>query len=362
MKLKVTALLTAVLLLTASLITWDSVARTRSASAMAAAANKFLHSLTAEQKAKANFQFNDEQRFDWHFIPRDRQGLPLKEMNEAQRKIALDFLRAGLSARGYWKATTIIALENVLREIEGPNRRWPRDPQLYYFSVFGTPGTKQAWGWRVEGHHMSLNFTVNGNSLVATSPAFFGTNPREVRADLPQKGLRVLSEEEDAARELVHSLNEQQRAKAVYDAKAPGDILTMASKEAARQDNSGISADTLNQEQFSRLRKLVEIYCNNVPDDLAAERKAKFQQAQRNEIYFAWAGGTEKNQPCYYRVQTPAFLIEYDDTQNDANHVHSVWRDFRGDFGRDLLAEHYLKTPHQNALFKTGAAAAETGR
>jgi hypothetical protein len=355
---KFIASLIAVSVLFAALAIVETRARARSAAAMAEAANKFLGSLTPEQKAKAMFRFDDEQRFDFHFIPRDRKGLPLKEMNEAQRKVAMDFLKAGLSQRGYMKASTIITLENVLREIEGPNRRFPRDPELYYFSVFGAPGAKQTWGWRVEGHHISLNFTIGSNSIVATSPSFFGSNPAEVRVDVPQKnwpqkGTRILAAEEDLARDLVRSLDDKQRAKAIFNAKAPDDILSFNKVRAEPLDKVGITAAELSSAQYEKLTKLVEEYCNNVPEDLAAARRDKFRNSKRDQIFFAWAGGIERDDPQYYRVQTPSFLIEYDDTQNNANHIHSVWRDFNGDFGRDLLAEHYRNTPHSQSALKT---------
>ncbi|HZS09728.1 MAG TPA: TonB family protein [Blastocatellia bacterium] len=346
MKLKLFASFLAVAALLAALAIVETRARARSAAAMADAATKFLAALTPEQRAKASFRFDDEQRLDWHFVPRDRKGLPVKEMNEAQRKAATDFLKTGLSQRGYLKASTIMTLENVLQVIEGPNRKWPRDPELYYFSVFGTPGAKEAWGWRVEGHHVALNFTLNKGSMVATSPAFFGSNPGEVRVEGPKKGLRVLAAEEDLARELVKSLDEKQRAKAVFDAKAPGDIISFNKVRAEPLDKAGITGSELNKGQYEQLTKLVEEYCNNVAEDLAAARREKFRGAKREQIYFAWAGGIERNDPHYYRVQTPTFLIEYDNTQNNANHIHSVWRDFNGDFGRDLLAEHYQSTPH----------------
>lgn len=329
----------------------ETTARVRSAAAMADAAGKFLGTLNGDQKAKAVFKFDDDQRFDWHFIPRDRKGLPLKEMNETQRRAAIDLLRTGLSQRGFLKASTIMTMENVLREMEGPNRRFPRDPELYYFSIFGTPGARQPWGWRLEGHHISLNFTVSSSSIVATSPSFFGTNPAEVRVDVPQKdwpqkGSRVLAAEEDLARDLVKSLDAKQRARAVFNVKAPDDIISFNKVRTEPLDKAGITASELGSAQFEKLTKLVEEYCNNAPEDLAAARRDKFRAAKREQITFAWAGGIEKNEPHYYRIQTPAFLIEYDDTQNNANHIHSVWRDFNGDFGRDLLAEHYRNTPH----------------
>lgn len=335
---------------------YEISARQRAAAAMAGAANTFLNSLTPEQRAKATFRFEDEQRFDFHFVPQDRKGLPLKEMTDAQRKAAMEFLQSGLSARGYTKANTIInTLEKVLQVIEGPNRRWPRDPGLYYVSVFGTPSAKQPWGWRFEGHHLSLNFTVKGSTVIATSPSFFGTNPAEVRIDLPEKGLRVLAAEEDLGRGLINALDDKQRAKAIYDAKAPGDMLTFDKPRVEPLARVGITAAELNKAQREMLNKLVDEYCNNVPEDVAGARREKYRSAKPDEIYFAWAGGTGKDDPQYYRVQTPTFLIEYDDTQNNANHIHSVWRDFNGDFGRDLLVEHYRTTPHEKlARHQTG--------
>ena len=332
------------LLITYSLV--SGVARVRSANAMAESAKSFLAGLTPEQRAKAAFSFDDEQRFDWHFIPKPRKGLPLKEMDQKQQKLAQDLLKTGLSQRGYLKANTIRELDLVLREIEqgkGP----ARDPELYYFSVFGTPSAKDKWGWRVEGHHLSLNFTLVNGTMVATTPAFMGANPAEVR-DGPRKGLRVLAGEEDLGRDLVRSLDEKQRAQAVFDATAPKDIISVNSKKADPLAPAGIAASQLNKQQTELLKKLLDEYINRMPADLAEERSEKLRRAGFEKIHFAWAGGIERNQPHYYRLQGPTFLVEYDDTQNNANHIHSVWRDFDGDFGRDLLREHYQSTPHTN--------------
>jgi hypothetical protein len=328
-----------------SVAIFDTVARNRSAAAMAEAAKNFLGALTPEQRAKASFKFDDEQRLDWYFVPRARQGLPLKELNAEQRKLAHAFLKTGLSQRGYLKATTIIELELVLREIE-QGRGQVRDPELYYFSVFGTPAAKDPWGWRVEGHHLSLNFTVVKGAMVATTPAFFGANPAEVRQG-PRQGLRVLGSEEDLGRELIKSLDERQRAKAVFDATAPADILTGNQKKADPLNPAGIAASDLTPQQVERLKKLLNEYITRMPEDLAAERLEKLRRAGLEKIHFAWAGGFERGEKHYYRLQGPTFLVEYDNTQNDANHIHSVWRDFEGDFGRDLLREHYQSTPHK---------------
>ncbi len=335
--------LIAAVLVTYSII--DGVARMRSVAAMADAGNKFLASLSAEQKAKASISFDDQNRLDWHFIPRDRKGLPLKEMNEAQRKLAHEFLKTGLSANGYQKATTIISLEPVLRELEGPQRRNPRDEELYYFSVFGTPGAKDRWGWRVEGHHMSLNFTVVKGELLANTPLGFGANPAEVREG-PRKGLRALANEEDRGREVVRALDEKQRAVAIFDPKAPSDILTLHKIKADPLSPAGIAYSGLTKQQKDLLMKLVDAYLANMPDEVAKQRREKLQKAGLDTIHFGWAGGVNKGDPHYYRVQGKTFLIEYDNTQNNANHIHSAWRDFDGDFGIDLLREHYRQTPH----------------
>jgi hypothetical protein len=323
----------------------DGVARMRSAAVMAEAANKFLASLTPEQKAKASFEFGDAQRFDWHFVPRDRKGIPLKELDEKQRGLAMEFMKTGLGASGYQKATTIISLEPILAQLEGPNRRFPRDPQLYFFSIFGTPSANAPWGWRVEGHHISLQFTVVKGEMVSNTPLFFGANPAEVREG-ERKGLRALAGEEDRGRELVTALDEKQRAVAIFDKTAPGDIISMNKRKADPLKPEGVSAGQLNRQQKSLLEKLLDEYLSRMPQDIADERSKKLRAAGFDKIYFAWAGGVNKGDPHYYRIQGPTFLVEYDDTQNNANHIHSVWRDFNGDFGDDLLREHYQTSQH----------------
>ncbi len=331
-----------------SLVTWsviDCVARMRSAAAMAEAANRFLASLAPEQRAKATIDFADANRRDWTIVPRDRKGVPLKDLNENQRKLAMDFLKTGLGASGYQKATTIMSLEPILAQLEGPNRRFPRDPELYYFSIFGTPSPKAPWGWRVEGHHISLNFTIVKGEMLSNTPLAFGANPAEVREG-ERKGLRALAGEEDRGRELILALDEKQRAIAVFDQKAPNDILTLAKIKADPLKPEGIPASQMNKEQKALLEKLIDEYLARMPQDVAEERSKKMREAGFDKVYFGWAGGVNKGDPHYYRVQSPTFLIEYDNTQNNANHIHTVWRDFNGDFGEDLLLEHYQTTPH----------------
>jgi hypothetical protein len=324
-----------------SLLTWsviDGVARMRSASAMADAANKFLASLTPEQKAKATLDFADENRRDWTVVPRDRKGVPLKDLDESQRKLAMEFMKIGLGASGYQKATTIMSLE-------GPNRRFPRDPELYYFSIFGKPSPKDPWGWRVEGHHISIHFTIVKGEMLSNTPLAFGANPAEVREG-ERKGLRALAGEEDRGRDLILALDEKQRAVAIFDQKAPTDILTLAKIKADPLKPEGVPAGQMNDRQQGLLGKLIDEYLGRMPQDVAEERSKKMREAGFDKIYFGWAGGVNKGDPHYYRVQGPTFLVEYDDTQNNANHIHSVWRDFNGDFGDDLLREHYQTSQH----------------
>ncbi|HEX2489186.1 MAG TPA: DUF3500 domain-containing protein, partial [Blastocatellia bacterium] len=331
-----------------TLVTWsiiDGVARMRSAAAMAEAANKFLASLTPEQKSKATLDFADENRRDWTIVPRDRKGVPLKDLNENQRRLAMEFMKTGLGASGYQKATTIMSLEPVLAQLEGPNRRFPRDPELYYFSIFGTPSPKTPWGWRVEGHHISIHFTIVKGEMLSNTPLAFGSNPAEVREG-ERKGLRALAGEEDRGRDLILALDEKQRAVAIFDQKAPSDILTLAKIKADPLKPEGIPAGQMNKQQKALLEKLIDEYLARMPQDVAAERSKKMRDAGFDKIHFAWAGGVNKGDPHYYRIQSPTFLIEYDNTQNNANHIHSVWRDFNGDFGEDLLREHYRTTQH----------------
>jgi hypothetical protein len=322
------------------------------ANRMVYAAKNFVASLDDSQKQKAMFPFEGDERFFWQYIPsediqkrfnRPRRGLPLREMTQPQRHLASALLAAGLSQKGYIKATTIMSLEDVLRMMEKDSGE-RRNPEKYFFSIFGEPSDGGTWGYRVEGHHVSVHFTVAGGRVIG-NPTFFGANPAEVRVG-PRTGLRALAAEEDRARALLESLTPDQRKTAIVTDKAYADILTEASRKAALQGQpSGLSASKLNGTQKKLLQELLSEYAENLPEEMAAQRREKIRQAGNN-LFFAWAGVPEKGGPHYYRVQAQAFLIEYDNTQNGANHIHSVWRDFNGDWGEDLLAQHYQQTPH----------------
>ena len=326
------------------------IASQKSAATMQKAATQFLDSLSPDLKAKASFPFDGEERLRWHFIPNEtfpRKGLMIKDMNEAQRRLAHDLLRSGLSARGYLKVTSIIELEDILKAIE-TGGKMARNKEEYLFSVFGAPAAKGRWGWRVEGHHVSLRFAVADGAVgnnISTSPMFLGSNPAEVR-DGEKKGLRVLADEEDAARALLMALPANLQTQAIVNAVAPGDILTMNKNDITPLPEQGVAYGAMGSQQQALLTKLIEAYTSSMEADLAAERMARIKAAGIDKGRFAWLGETEKGKKHYYSVQGPTFLIEYDNTQNNGNHIHSVWRDFNGDFGRDILREHLKEVVH----------------
>lgn len=301
-------------------------------------ANRFLAALDPQQRAKATFQFEDDERLNWHFIPKERKGLPFREMSPFQRHLANALLSAGLSQTGYIKAVTIMSLEDVLRILEKDSGE-RRNPEKYYFSIFGTPSTSGPWGYRIEGHHFSQNYTIVAGEVI-DGPSFFGANPAEVRQG-PRKGLRTLAAEDDLGLALIQSLDLSQRKIAIVDPTAYKDILTAASRKAALAGQpSGLSASKMGAKQFDTLMALMQVYVRNIPEGLAHRRAEQIKKADK-DVLFAWSGGINQGDQRYYRVQTQSFLIEFDDTQDGANHIHSVWRDFAGDFGEDLLKTHY---------------------
>lgn len=309
--------------------------------AMADAAAAFLKALDAGKRAKSSLPFNSDERLNWHFIPRERQGLSLKEMTPAEREAAFALLRSSLSAMGYDKVETIRRLEEVLF---AQSKNPVRDTELFFFTVFGEPSPKGAWGWRYEGHHLSLNWTVLDGKLVASTPQFLGANPAEVREG-PQKGTRALAAEEDLGRALVKSLRPEQLALARVGKDSPGEILTEASRIASIQKDEGIPYGKLDAEQQGMLLSLIQEYAASQAPAEAQARTARVRADLAN-LKFAWMGGLEKGEGHYYRIQGRTDLIEYDNSQGGANHIHSVWRVFEGDWGRDLLDEHYKTAPH----------------
>jgi hypothetical protein len=316
--------------------------------AMADAANAFLKDLNPEQRSKASFKFDDDTRFEFRFTPRARTGLPLKEMTETQRTKAHALLKSGLSMRGYTNATDIIALENVLRAIEPP-RTGPnaivRDPELYFVSIYGEPTGKTPWGWKFEGHHISVNFTLVEGRPVVFAPSFFGSNPAVVKEG-PQAGKRALRDEEESGRALLGAFDDEQKKKVMFAADAPRDMITGENREAKVLESVGVSYADMTPAQRRLLERVLDAYLGRVAPELAKVRLDAIRKTGMDKITFGWAGTQEAGGPHYYRVQGPTFLIEYDNVQNNANHIHSVWRDFNGDFGRDILREHYKTSAH----------------
>jgi hypothetical protein len=335
------AALTTFLALTVFIAWTDSGGRV--AQEMATEAEHFLAELGPEQQERASFFFNDAERFNWHYIPRKREGISFREMTPAQRKLATGLLASGLSRAGILKAMNIMVLDQVLYEIQNQNRT--RDPDAYYFTVFSQPSATEDWGWRVEGHHLSLNYAIHQGRVVSSTPSFWGADPAEVRSGR-HRGLRPLAHEEDWARRLLHSFEGDRRKKVVINVEAPRDIITGTSRKAEPGTPRGIGVAEMNPEQVNALMELIQEYAHRLRPELAEMELDELRKAGIEKIHFAWAGGTESGQPHYYRIQGPTFLIEYDNTQRNANHIHTVWRDLQNDFGEDTLAEHYAESTH----------------
>ena len=311
--------------------------------AMAAAALVFLGGLPADARKRAVFAVGDKERLNWHYVPRRREGVAFKDMPAAARTAAHELMKSSLSAAGYGKATDIIRLEEVLRRLETIGLM--RDPENYAFTVFGTPGSSAPWGWRVEGHHLSLNFLITPGEPVAMTPAFLGANPAQVPSG-PQKGARALPAEEDLARALVSSLTEAQRSRTIIAARSLGDIVSGPGRADSLATPAGLPLADMSSDQRQQAVRLVEEYARNMRTELAEQELSRMRQADPTRIHFAWAGSIEAGKAHYYRLHGPTLLIELDNTQNDANHIHSVWHDPQRDFGLDALKAHYDRGPH----------------
>jgi hypothetical protein len=312
---------------------------------MTAAANDFLNSLDDSQRATASFGFAGDERYKWAYTPIEREGLRLREMNDAQRKAAFTMMETGYSARGVTTAHRIMELETILGEWEKISEnisQWERNTDRYWFSVFGTPGTiDEPWGFRVGGHHIGLTANIVNGEQVAILPLFFGANPAVIRHG-DRKDERTLVEEQDWARALLMSMDGEQTKLAVVDEIAPADILTTNVRSADPNiAPKGIGFGLLGDQQRDQLVALVRHYVTRGSDDLASNYWREVESIGFDDVTFAWAGPAEVGAPHYYAIRHPRFLIEYDNTQNEANHIHSVLRDYAHDFGEDLLAAHY---------------------
>lgn len=313
-----------------------------------APATEFLNSLSEGQLEKAHKPFDDLTRHTWHFLPAamwPRPGIPLHELDENQKKLLFDVLKEFLSETGYEKTRSIMELENVLAEIE--NNPDFRNPELYYATFYGDPANDDKWAWSFEGHHISLNFTVVENQ-VSMVPRFMGARP-SVIDEGPREGEKTaLHREEDLGMEFIQSMSESQLKKAVFLETAFWEIVTNVATEVGPLTFEGIMMDELNEHQQMMLLDIINQYLSAMPKDLAEKRYEHLKNEEFDEIKFAWAGATELGKPHYYRIQGKTFLIEFDNTQDDANHIHTVWRDFDGDFGKNLLREHYKHSTHHN--------------
>ncbi|MXX65949.1 MAG: DUF3500 domain-containing protein [Chloroflexi bacterium] len=311
-------------------------------------ARRFLDALDAAQLEEAQRPFEDVLRFEWNYVPVLRSGLRLDAMTGPQRKRAKELLDAALSVRGARQAREIIDHEAVLGEweamsgVEHDTRvMLARNPLFYYFSVFGEPGGSDPWGIKVGGHHIGVNINVIDGDYIAPVPLFLGANPAEVKHG-PKIGHRILAEEEDLARALLRSLSPDQKRLAIVDPVAPFDILTVNYRTIKPgMTPKGIPFQNLDGEQRARLARLVKHYVDRAAEDVAGTQWRRIERTELGQSGFAWAGPERKGSGHYYTIGSPGFVIEYDNVQNQANHIHSVWRDFSNDWGGDLLAAHY---------------------
>lgn len=301
---------------------------------MAEAAKAYLQAITAEQRKQASFKYDDPERVNWHFIPRERKGVPLKALEGAPLKAAHELIRSGLSEAGYDQALNVMSLEEVLYLIEPGERAYRRDrrdPGKYYISVFGEPAATGLWGWRLEGHHLCLNFSIKDGQVVSSTPEFFGANPGSIEAGKGRE-IRVLGPEEDIARQILKLCTPEQQKLCWISKEAPGEVPGPNVPQPVVAAPVGLSYGQMSADQQKLLKDLLDEYLKNLPDDVEAERRQALTAAGIEKISFAWYGQPNLHEAHHYRVQGPTFVIEYNNTQNNANHVHSMWRNLSGDF------------------------------
>lgn len=306
-------------------------------------ATVFINMLDTAQSRKTLYEIDDDERYNWHYVPRERNGISFNDLSDEQRQAALNLFRACLSEQGFQKASNIMALENILREVEnrGADDAY-RDPFNYYVTIFGKPGMNSVWGWRLEGHHISLNFSSADGEIVSGTPAFWGSNPAVVRTGR-DRGRQILKLETDLGFALVNSLDMNQVRIAVISTKAPSDIITRNQRKTDILKPEGLPFHEMTDQQKRLFLQLLSVYVKNYQLGFSKRLMAKIEKAGIENLTFAWAGSLQPGAGHYYRIQGPALLIEYDNTQNNANHVHTVVRDMTNDFAEDILREHYQK-------------------
>ncbi len=310
---------------------------------MAGACARFLESLSPDQRERTTYSYEDGERVFWYYPPLNRHGLPLRDMEPNQQALANAIIASALTDDAYEKAGQITDLETVLGPLEAERGEvtWDRDPGLYYFTVFGEPGGEAPWGWKAEGHHLSLNFSVWGDQIISTTPFFFGSNPAEVRTG-PKAGRRILARSEDLALELMSDLDASQRSKATIYDEAPRDIVTYNATRVSLPQEEGLPVSKMNGAQREMLMALVTEYVGRLRSEVAEQKLQAVTESGLDRLYWAWGGPVDRAEKHYYRIHGGSFLVEFDNWQNDANHIHSVWRDVENDFATDVLREHLV--------------------
>lgn len=329
----------AVVLVTTGVLSFDHATETPG-QRMGTAAERFLASLDSDQVKRTQLNYDAPQRLEWNFVPLNtRKGLSLKDMTEPQRDLARELTMTALSESGYEKTETIIQLENLLQALEGEGRRWPRDWRLYYLTIYGNPVGEDRWGLSIEGHHLSLNFVVEKGRVIASTPQFFGANPAIVKTGGAgiAAGTRVLADEERFAFDLLGALDGESQTTAIISAEAPREIRAAGEPQPPGDAAAGLAAGDMNDAQQTILRKLIDAYASSMPRPVAEARIEAIDEAGFENVHFAWLGAEKPGIGHGYRVQGPSFLIEFVNTQpdaegNPANHIHCVWRDMHGDF------------------------------
>jgi len=327
----------------ALLVSPTDAASKANGAASASAAAAFLKSLPADLRATASFPLEAPERLVWNFVPMERVGVSLLKLDDAQSELLGPLLASALSPEGLLAARGAMKHENILRRVEteaGVANASRRDPGLYYTAIFGKPAAGSAWGWRFEGHHLSINVTELPGEAPVVAPVFVGANPARVLAG-PNAGFRLLAAEEDLGRELIKMLPASRRETATIRDTAFSEILTGNDPKVKKLDLEGLAAAAMTAEEKAQLRRLIELYVGRMAPESARDALSRLDRAGFDKVHFAWAGGIEPGQPHYYRVHGPTLLIEYDDTQNNANHIHTVYRDLERDFGGDALRAHY---------------------
>lgn len=316
-------------------------------SEMALAALDLLSSMSEEQKEKASFSFEVEERFNWHFTPRERKGLSFAQLANEQRKKLSKLMRTILSEQGYTKARDIMSLELVLRLVENrPENDSYRDPENYYLSIFGDPASTDPWAWRFEGHHLSLNFSSINNEFSAT-PSFYGSNPAIVpKGD--RKGHQALDKEQNLARAFMKSLDAEQQKIALVLSEVPEEIVSGVARKVEEMSLEGLAYADMEERQQTAFLELLDVYLGNMKASYAEQQLTQIKEEGFDNLHFMWAGSTEEGEAHYYRIHGPTILIEYDNIQTNNNHIHTIWRDLKNDFGEDLLTKHYRESKHHH--------------